>query len=112
MPVIIPDMLNSVGLAFTLSGRTYTLVFNYNATFDFFTVDLLLGDTVLVEGEKMVLNEFLFREAGEDSEGNINPNFPEEVLFMASTDDSIQRVSYDNLGDSVLLWYAERSEIA
>lgn len=96
----------------TLSGRTYTLAFNYNVDFDFFTADLFLGDTALVSGEKVVLNQFLFKEAAEDSEHNINPDFPEEILFVGSTDDSIQRVSYDNFGDSVLLYYAERDEVA
>lgn len=96
----------------TLSGRTYTFNFNYNVDFDFFTVDLILGDKVLVSSEKMILNQCLFKEAAEDAEHNINPDFPEEILFAGSTDDSIQRVSYDNFGDSVLLYYAERDEVA
>ena len=96
----------------TLSGKTYTIDIKYNILFDFFTASLSLGDTVLVENEKLVLGQFLFREQGEDQDHNLNPNFPEEFLYVGTTDDSIERVSWDNLGNTVFLYYAEREEVA
>lgn len=94
-----------------LSGFVYTFTINYNFLFDYFTVDLKLGDTVLVAGEKLVLNEILFRDLAEDKDGNLNNNFPREILFPAASDNSIERITYDNFGSEVQLYYADRSEV-
>lgn len=94
-----------------LSGLVYTFTINYNFLFDYFTVDLALGDTILVSGEKLVLNEILFRDLVEDKDGNLNSNFPSEILFPAASDDSIERITYDNFGSEVQLYYADRSEV-
>lgn len=95
-----------------LSNRIYTFIINYNVMFDFFTADLLLNGTILVKSEKLVLNQFLFREIAEDSEHNIDPNFPTELLFVGTTDNTIKRVSYENIGDTVFLYCIDRSEVA
>lgn len=94
-----------------LSGQIYTFNINYNILFDFFTADLSLNGTPLVKAEKLVLGQFLFREDCEDKEHNINSNFPNELLYVGSSDNTIQRVSYDNLGSSVFLYCVDRSEV-
>lgn len=94
-----------------LSNKIYTLLFNYNVSFDFFTVDLILNGVTLVKAEKLVLDQFLFKEVSKDADGNLNPSFPEEILFVSTSDSSIKRVSYDNLGSTVHLYYAEKDEV-
>ncbi len=94
-----------------LSSKTYTITIKYNILFDFFTASLSLGDTVLVENEKLVLGEFLFNQ-GEDTNHNLNSNFPEEILYVGTEDKSIERVSWNNIGDTVFLYYMERSEVS
>jgi len=94
-----------------LSNRIYTININYNVLFDFFTADLLLNGAVLVKDEKIVLNQFLFREIAEDSEHNLDPNFPTELFYIGTTDNNIKRVSFSNLGDTVFLYSIDRSEV-
>lgn len=93
-----------------LSSKIYTIAINYNYIFDYFTVDLKLGDKVLVLGEKLVINKILFREVYEDKEHNINEEFPEELLMPVSSN-NIDRITYDNLGKEVELYYFDRSEL-
>lgn len=95
-----------------LSGFTYTISLKYNVLFDFFTASLSLGDKTLVENEKLVLGQFLFREQGEDVDHNINSDFPQELLYVGSEDTTIERVTWDNFGDTVFLYYVERDEVA
>jgi hypothetical protein len=95
----------------TLSGKTYTIDIKYNILFNFFTASLSLEDKVLVENDKLVLDEFLF-DQGEDKDHNLNPDFPEELLYVGSEDKSIDRVSWDNLGSTVFLYYMDRNEVA
>jgi predicted NAD-dependent protein-ADP-ribosyltransferase YbiA (DUF1768 family) len=94
-----------------LSDKIYTFYINYNCFFDFFTADLILNGTTLVTAEKLVLNEFLFRDVFEDEEHNLNPNAPQELLFVGSNDNSVKRVSYDNLGETVFLYVVDRTEV-
>jgi hypothetical protein len=94
-----------------LSNRVYTLNINYNILFDFFTADLLLNGNVLAKNEKLVLGQFLFREIAEDSEHNINPNFPTELLYIGTSDNKVQRLGFENLGTNVFLYCIQRSEV-
>lgn len=94
-----------------LSSRIYEIVINYNFLFDFFTADLMLNNVTLIKSEKLVLNQFLFRDVCEDKEHNINSDFPKELLFIGTNDETISRISYDNLGETVFLYYAEREEV-
>lgn len=96
----------------SLSGKLYTFTFKYNSMFDFFTVDLALNGITLVSNEKIVLKQFLFREAAEDKNHNVNPNFPNELIFCGTEDSTIERVSINNFGDTVNLYTVERSEIS
>lgn len=93
-----------------LSGRLYTIEINYNYIFDFFTIDLYLDNKPLVKSEKLVLNEILFKDIYEDKEGNLNEKFPTEILIPLGNND-VERITYDNFGTEVQLYYAERSEL-
>lgn len=110
---IMPIDLNSVPYTFeiTLSGRVYKIALRYNTLYDFFTADLILNNVILVSQEKLVLGQFLFREVAEDKEHNINPDFPNELLYVGSEDETIGRVSITNLGDSVQIYIVDRSEV-
>lgn len=93
-----------------LSSKIYTIAINYNFIFDYFTIDLMLGNKTLVKGEKLVINEPLFREVYEDKEHNINEEFPKELLIPVSSSD-VNRITFDNLGKEVQLYYFDRSEL-
>lgn len=95
----------------TLDKQLYTLKLYYNLSFDFFTMDLIKGDTILVSQEKLVLKQFLFRDCYEDKDHNLNPNFPSGLFYVGTTDNTIKRVSYTNLADTVQLYYIERDEL-
>jgi len=94
-----------------LSGRVYNFTINYNYLFDYFTVDLKLDKKILIQGEKLILNEILFRECYEDKEHNLDEEFPSEILMPIASSNDIDRVSYNNLGTDIQLYYAERSEL-
>lgn len=110
---IMPINLSLIPYTFeiTLSGRVYKIAFRYNLLYDFFTVDLILNNVILVSQEKLVLGQFLFREAAEDKDHNVNSNFPNELLYVGSEDKTIDRVSITNLGDSVQIYIVDRSEV-
>lgn len=94
-----------------LSNKIYTFTINYNFISDFFTVDLSLGDKILVQGEKIILDEVLFRETSTDAEGNISEDFPSEVLVFSASDNEVDRITFDNLGEDVQFYYITREEI-
>lgn len=96
----------------SLSGKIYNIALRYNVIFDFFTVDLKLNNTILVQNEKLVLDQFLFREVYEDNDHNLDPNFPsDELLYVGCEDNKIKRVSLDNLGDTVNIYVIDRKEL-
>jgi len=96
----------------SLSGRIYNIALRYNVIFDFFTADLKLNNTMLVQNEKLVLDQFLFREVYEDIEHNLNPDFfSKELLYVGCEDNKIKRVSLDNLGDTVNIYVIDRKEL-
>lgn len=94
-----------------LSGRIYTIAINYNVVYNFFTADLILNGVTLIKGEKLILNQFLFRDYAEDKDKNLNPNFPAELLYVSATDNSVKRCGYDELGTTVFLYYVDRDEV-
>lgn len=94
-----------------LDKQLFTLELHYNLQFDFFTMDLIKGTTTLVSQEKLILKQFPFRECYEDKDHNLNPNFPQGLFYVGTTDSTIKRVNYANLGDTVQLYYIERDEL-
>lgn len=94
-----------------LSNKIYTFIIKYNFISDFFTMDLSLNNEILVQSEKIVLNEQLFKDLYEDSEGNLNEDFFTEALIFKSSNKNIDKITFSNLQDEVKLFYYTREEI-
>lgn len=94
-----------------LNNRLYTMAINYNYLFDFFTVDLMLNDEVLVKGEKLIIDKILFSSLCEDNDYNIDEMFPDEYIVPVASNDSIERITFDNLNNDVLLYVVSREEL-
>lgn len=93
------------------NGKMYLMEINYNLIANYFTINLSLGTKKLVLGEKLVLNEILFRSLYEDSELNLDTNFPNDVIIPLSTNDNIKRLGWDELGNTVFIYTATRKEL-
>ncbi|MFT9493424.1 phage baseplate plug family protein [Anaerosolibacter sp.] len=85
-----------------IGGSTYTFEIQYNAEHDFFTIDLYLGTEVLVYGEKLVYGKPLFETIR-------NEKFPDVIIIPLDSTKQEIRITYDNLGESVLLYVIERN---
>lgn len=94
-----------------LSNRIYTIGINYNYLFDYFTVDLKLGDTVLVQNEKLIIDKILFSSVCEDFSHNLDDEFPTEIIIPVANNDSIDRITFDNLNNDVILYVVGREEL-
>ena len=79
-----------------VEGRQYEFVFNYNASYDFFTVTLKVDGTAIVTGEKIVIGKPLFTTIP----------YPFSKTYFVPMDISFQEeeISFDNFGDKVFLW--------
>lgn len=110
--MIIPIDVNSIPYEFdiNLSGKQYTILIEYNQMFDFITVELKLNGETLAK-EKAVLDEILFKENYLDENHNKDERFPNEVLFFASDDDNVIRISLNNISESVFLYCDTIKEI-
>jgi hypothetical protein len=81
-----------------LGMELFTMEIDYNQTADFFTVDLYQYDNPepLVLGEKMMLNQQLFRDI-EDS------RFPAPTLIPIDPAGKEERITWENFGVTVFL---------
>lgn len=80
-----------------LVGEMFTFLIKYNATFDFFTVDLSKNGEILVYGVPMVYGVPLF-----GSFNNVNlPRVPLVPYDLANKEDVI---TYDNMNRTVFLY--------
>lgn len=93
-----------------LSGKIYTIDINYNFIFDFFTITLKLNDNVLVEDEKLILNQQLFKDLYVDVENNIDIQFPQEKLIPLAKNKDLQRINFEDLGETVQIYYFKPGE--
>lgn len=66
----------------------------YNAEYDFFTMDLYVDSNLLSSGEKLMLGQVLFQDV------NI-PDFPTIIPWDFSGMST--RVGWDDLGDNIIL---------
>lgn len=80
-----------------LDNVLYTWEFNYNADYDFFTVDLLLDKTVLVRGQKLVYNQPLF-------DGVADRRFPKSQIIPFDPSGNSNKVGWNTLNESVFLF--------
>lgn len=92
-----------------LNGNLYTFKINYNATGDFFTADLNLGDKVLVQGEKILLDQILFRQLYEDNSLNLDEDFPTDILMAQSYNGNVPKLGYKQLESNCLLYAVPRN---
>ena len=55
-----------------LDGTTYTMEIRYNNEFDYFTVDLSVGEETIINGEKILYGKELFHRQGQARANNHN----------------------------------------
>ena len=90
---------NEIPYAFEveLGGDIFEFEINYNAAYDFFTVDLFKGEFPLVIGEKLQLNRPLFRN-------RTHIDLPTVILIPKDRAGVANRITYDNFNDTVFLY--------
>lgn len=96
---------NEIPYAFEmeLAGEIFEFEVNYNQAHDFFTVDLFKDGGVLVIGEKLILNRPLFRN-------RIDIDLPKVQIIPKDRADSANRITYENLNETVFLYVGETDE--
>lgn len=82
-----------------LAGVVFTFEIDYNVAYDFFAMDVYLGEDPIVLGQKLVLNRSLFAEV-------VDTRIPDglDIIPRSNTE---QRISWDNFGDKVQLEVSE-----
>lgn len=79
-----------------LDGTTYTMEIRYNNEFDYFTVDLSIGETIIINGEKILYGRELFQS-------HKHLNVPSDIVVFDASDEQIM-AGYDQLGETVFLY--------
>lgn len=79
-----------------LPVEIYTFEIRYNATHDFFTVDLFKEDEALVLGEKVIYGVPLFQDV-------YDRRFPAPTIVPLDESGNEQRITFENLGVTVFL---------
>lgn len=98
--MVIPIEKDEIPYSFEMDfgEDTFTFEIHYNAEYDFFTIDLYRDDELLVAGEKVVYGVPLF---------SLYPDlFPATIVPLDVTGQA-QRVTYENLGETVFLYVQE-----
>lgn len=80
-----------------LGGEVFELEINYNAAYDFFTVDLFKNEMPLVVGEKLILNRPLFRN-------RVDINLPKIQIIPKDRSKFASRITHENLNETVFLY--------
>lgn len=78
----------------------FTFEVNYNERFDFFTLDLMKDDQVLVQGVKLVYGVPVFS-------GIEDHRFPVPLIVPIDEAGKETAVTWENFGDTVFLAYGE-----
>lgn len=96
--MIIPIYKDQIPYQFDLElgAMIYTFELQYNADYDFFTIDCLLNDEVIVYGEKLVLNKPLFANLS-------NRLLPQELITPVDASNTEARITFTNLGETIQL---------
>lgn len=81
----------------TLEGETYTFEVNYNALKDFFTIDLLKNDEIIVLGEKLVYGKPLFMTAR-------HKDIPKPIIIPYDVSENTERITFENMNKDVFLF--------
>lgn len=80
-----------------LKGKTYEMEINYIPKDDYFTIDLIRNNRVLVEGEKIMYRKPLFSSIK-------YKDIPEVTIIPYSIYNKEERVTYENFYDTVFLY--------
>src|SRR5690625_4846014 len=83
-----------------LNGEVFIFEIHYNGENDFFTVDLFKNDEVIIYGEKIIYGQPLFGAL-------TDARLPSEPIIPLDPSGRENRVSFDNLGESVFLYIGE-----
>jgi hypothetical protein len=79
-----------------LAGEIFSLEFNYNYKFDFFTVNLSKNGEVIVNGEKIMYGQPLFSSV-------FDSRLPKVNIVPRDSSGKEDRLGWDELGTSVFL---------
>lgn len=90
----------------------YSFIVNYNKLGDFYTFSLIRSGETLIEGEKLVLDQPLFKFYSEDKGLNLDRRFPKDVMIPVSLTSAISRVGINELNRSVYLFIIDRDVLA
>ncbi len=88
-----------------LGGETYTMAIHYNSRYDFFTAGLQKDDDVIITEDKIVYGRPLFSVIEDDER---LPNVT--IIPLDEGGGQEERVTYENLGETVFLWVGELDE--
>jgi len=81
-----------------LAADTFFMEFNYNQTYDFFTVDLYTVDNEpIILGEKLVLNVPLWKDS-------VDQRLPAPSLVVLDESDNTRRITFDNFMVTTFLY--------
>lgn len=87
---------------------SYSMDVNYNVSGNYFTFTLYYDGEILVQNEKLVLGQPLFKFLSEDNDLNMDDRFPKDVIIPMSLTDNIGKVDYENINKSVYLYIVNR----
>lgn len=83
-----------------LDGGIFVFEVHYNGEHDFFTVDVYKGNEIIVYGEKVVYGQPLFG-------AYTDTRLPSQPIVPLDLSGRENRVTYENLGESVFLYIGE-----
>lgn len=87
----------------SLDGKTYEMEINYITEGDYFTVDLIKDNKVLVEGEKILYRKPLFTSI-------LYKDIPDLAIIPYDLRERETRITYSNFYESVFLYIIEGDE--
>ena len=80
-----------------IGGQSYTFEVGYNAENDYFTIDLYRNDQLVIAGVKICYGRPLFA-------ANMYLDIPQVPIVPLDLSGQEQRVTWDNLNETVFLW--------
>ena len=81
----------------TIESETYTFEVNYNSLNDFFTLNLLKNDEIIVLGEKLVYAKPLFLSSR-------HRDIPKIDIIPYNLTENTDRITFENFNESVFLY--------
>lgn len=87
----------------TLADETYTFTVKYNEHGDYFTIDLIKNDELIIEGERIVYAKPLFISSQ-------YKDIPKVTILPFDLNDSVNRITFENFNEIVFLYIIEGAE--